>query len=654
MSYLFDSASAKVLQACQNLREAVHRTYVDLFKTSDHSSPECYSYRRLNPHRKEVRLLLLEPGTDLDPISCRLKHEFLDGPSPPLYDTISYACGESSQKATIWLHGSEVEVLATSEAALRCMRYNDRPRTLWIDSICIDQGNAKEKGHQIEMMYEIYTHTSHNLVYLGPDDGNMRNVVKSVADLCHEISYETRDFVDLKQALFGPLGQIRYSRFPFTIDIVQSGLMQFFENPWFKRLWVVQEAALSRSSTCYVGHNQLPLNHVLRAAAWLIHKWPNLPDWSLAQCTGINNAAVMFYLSDKDHGRGVPLNDTLWTLLLYCDDFNTHERKDRVFAVMGLWRKQTKAMFLPPGLRGKYMLKSHEVFTNACKFAIKESRGLSVLRSVSANPEGKDFEWWPSWVPVLDRKSSDCRHHTGRLSFDFDASNGEPTGPYSCKDGSKTLDVAGVLIGKVTHATSTPTQPYTASEFGTIMASAEGLIRDPDWMEDVRGYVEITPDDVLTGGGEATEKRAALVLSAGSYREGERYSEQKALRGYRGFKGDLRNHTVPQRQSELEIITSRAVGGSAARYHRALCYALPHRAVFHTQEGYVGLGPACTRPGDIVAILYGCRWPVVLMPLSTPGEYTFLECSYVYGIMDGEAVRKHKELGLADDRFLIV
>jgi len=89
-------------------------------------------------------------------------------------------------------------------------------------------------------------------------------------------------------------------------------------------------------------------------------------------------------------------------------------------------------------------------------------------------------------------------------------------------------------------------------------------------------------------------------------------------------------------------------------YYDALSQAVEHRAVFYTKDGHMGLGPECTQPGDIVAILYGCPCPVVMRPLPTPGEYTFLECAYVYGIMDGEAVRRHKKLGREDDRFRII
>jgi len=52
--------------------------------------------------------------------------------------------------------------------------------------------------------------------------------------------------------------------------------------------------------------------------------------------------------------------------------------------------------------------------------------------------------------------------------------------------------------------------------------------------------------------------------------------------------------------------------------------------------------------------MYHCLWPVVLRTLQETGEYKHLGMAYAYGIVDGEAVRKHKVEGLEDIDFWIV
>jgi hypothetical protein len=230
-----------------------------------------YEYKPLDRMRKEIRLLILEPGFGDSMLCCTLQYASLDTLTPPHYETTSYVCGDQTIKATINLHGSEVEVPATSEAVLRCMRFQDKARTLWIDAICIDQNDIEERGHQVGMMYEIYTQTSHNLIYLGSNDDNMPKVLESMGATLREMSVETRDYVDFEEMLFESWGTLQYSNAPFSFNIDQSGLVEFFQNSWFSRLWVVQEASLAFESTCYIGRYHTPLAPVLRVARWLLY-----------------------------------------------------------------------------------------------------------------------------------------------------------------------------------------------------------------------------------------------------------------------------------------------------------------------------------------------------------------------------------------------
>jgi len=74
-------------------------------------------------------------------------------------------------------------------------------------------------------------------------------------------------------------------------------------------------------------------------------------------------------------------------------------------------------------------------------------------------------------------------------------------------------------------------------------------------------------------------------------------------------------------------------------FWNALNVALEHRRLASTQNGYLCLAPWDCEPGDIVAILYDCRAPVVLRP-HTDGLkvfYQFVGTVYVHGIMGGEA-----------------
>ena len=50
------------------------------------------------------------------------------------------------------------------EAALRRLRLADRPRTLWIDAVCINQGNDDERAQQVGHMRDIYSYAKRVLI----------------------------------------------------------------------------------------------------------------------------------------------------------------------------------------------------------------------------------------------------------------------------------------------------------------------------------------------------------------------------------------------------------------------------------------------------------------------------------------------------------
>ncbi|KAF3761983.1 hypothetical protein M406DRAFT_104393 [Cryphonectria parasitica EP155] len=62
------------------------------------------------------------------------------------------------------------------------------------------------------------------------------------------------------------------------------------------------------------------------------------------------------------------------------------------------------------------------------------------------------------------------------------------------------------------------------------------------------------------------------------------------------------------------------------------------RRLFSAGQGDFGLGPANTMIGDVVAVLYGGRFPFILRRAPGRNTYTLVGYAYVQGIMDGEAL----------------
>ncbi|EUC47828.1 hypothetical protein COCMIDRAFT_89211, partial [Bipolaris oryzae ATCC 44560] len=67
----------------------------------------------------------------------------------------------------------------------------------------------------------------------------------------------------------------------------------------------------------------------------------------------------------------------------------------------------------------------------------------------------------------------------------------------------------------------------------------------------------------------------------------------------------------------------------------AMANACKNRAFFVTGSGYFVLGPYFAAQNDVVGVLYGSQFPVVLRPIGK--NFLFLGTCYVHGIMHGEA-----------------
>ena len=109
------------------------------------------------------------------PIRISLTTKLLTESNVPRYEALSYTWGsplvssyvhvERFSKITSfiaknlagrpWL--SKLPVAFSLEEALHYLRYQDKPRVLWIDALCINQQDLGEKSAQVQRMADIYS-----------------------------------------------------------------------------------------------------------------------------------------------------------------------------------------------------------------------------------------------------------------------------------------------------------------------------------------------------------------------------------------------------------------------------------------------------------------------------------------------------------------
>ena len=114
----------------------------------------------------ELRLLYLEPGQWSDEIHCRLVPAPLS--NALTFDACSYAWGTSRRNRSITLDGlPNFAVTDNAFDMLRRLRHRQDCRALWVDALCINQKDLRERQRQVGIMGTIFSRASRCLVWLG-------------------------------------------------------------------------------------------------------------------------------------------------------------------------------------------------------------------------------------------------------------------------------------------------------------------------------------------------------------------------------------------------------------------------------------------------------------------------------------------------------
>lgn len=115
-----------------------------------------------------LRILNIEHGTNNDPVVCTLlKVPFRDKPK---FCALSYTWGDSTpEDPQITLNGFPFRVRQNLHDALVFLRQHKDydPPQFWIDAICINQSDVKERNRQVRIMDQIYFRAKCVIIWLG-------------------------------------------------------------------------------------------------------------------------------------------------------------------------------------------------------------------------------------------------------------------------------------------------------------------------------------------------------------------------------------------------------------------------------------------------------------------------------------------------------
>jgi hypothetical protein len=234
------------------------------------ASPNPALYNPLPP--RHIRIFTLLPGslepeirgeftrpfildTDFYPGACFGEKSY----GQRSYEALSYVWGPPEPASTIQVNGQPFSVRPNLAAALKVLRYKDRPRDLWIDAICINQLDFAERNSQVAVMYKVYRKADVVLSWLGEEEEGTLEVLDTLIKTKGEIRKLLRIYDKQKHS--------RTSVKDLETS-AQRWLRRFVAlctKPYWTRVWIIQEVLSARKNSLLCGSNSLPLYYFFDA-----------------------------------------------------------------------------------------------------------------------------------------------------------------------------------------------------------------------------------------------------------------------------------------------------------------------------------------------------------------------------------------------------
>ncbi|KAM0554033.1 hypothetical protein ACHAPJ_007108 [Fusarium lateritium] len=306
-------------------------------------APYCYSPLP----ESSIRLLRITPHPDTSsPIQCRLFDFALsDSESPYPYEALSYVWGSEEKPFSIVVNNNEFAVGANLHAALVHLRHASLERIMWIDAVCINQGDSIEKGQQVQSMAEIYAKASCVIVWLGSALTTSDQALDKIREAALRNSTDGRD---------------------------PKGIFPLLQRPWFQRIWVLQEVAAARHVLIKCGSTEIDgyaFCSGLNALELSYKIYPDLQSLVRSVAYLIRGAIFRPRRVTTQSGRFSLDIRPLSELVEMYHTRKATERHDKVYALLGMSSDDPSEA----GLSADYTISWSQVFERLVKYVLSPS-----------------------------------------------------------------------------------------------------------------------------------------------------------------------------------------------------------------------------------------------------------------------------------------
>jgi hypothetical protein len=469
-----------------------------------------------------------------------------------------------------------------------------------------------------------------------------------------------------------------------------SRVASMFKRDWFLRTWPMQEVVLSHQKQVFCGTHHIDWEDLGCFASYLMHRYKEDLILDPREVSAIEAAALIWFYS-RTYDGGFPLLEILRATRRY----ETGRSKDKVYALYGMidfelrtdksrnslasaaTRDGTVPKLLEPDYDGKTDI---DVYYDVARYLLERDKSLEVLTHRQFVGPGELPS--PSWVPRWDLQE---KHTPFWLphddSFNFSACT-SPDEQIKCekiaRDGTLfyTCTVHGIMTTMVVSQLSTDSfswrneDTWDWSTVVRLIAAVASLVpeSDADWHEKY-GTLVLQLALLLTAGRRGAgyivdyddkdqmvnhiKGFIALVKTLGS--EDVLQCSETEQYAFNRF-SEFLSHTDTVYSATWKTTLS-SIDGRKLSYGTRCIEALRNRAVFNSEIGLLGLGPACVEIGDRLMILKGGKVPFLFREVppdsieSKLAPYVFRFVGEVYGGVN--LMREEEEMILYEEFVLV-
>jgi hypothetical protein len=607
---------------------------------------DSYVYKPLNssPKQPMIRLLELLPGPASQTIECRFN------PVPLLskryYEALSYCWGDPVVTTKIICDGLRLSVTMNLHQALYRLRSESSQRTLWVDAICINQGDNNEKNEQVAQMREIYRLSQQVVIWLGEEDHHSQLALSIVPALARSYSENlsprrpTETLVSRTREKWGKL--------PSSSDERWHGLMMLLQRPWFQRIWVVQEVAVSPDAIVVCGGDVVSWDDF---ACAVVHSSDLQISTIYGDDSTIERVMIMVTIrhniQDNTPYRIVPLLKMLRTCL-------ATNPLDKIFAICGLAADVGRNGINIPI---DYSLNPSELYRKFAVAVLKRDCNLDLLQLPRASHFSRLSDL-PSWVPDW----SITGEYIPLNAFDLDMNSDKP-GLFEATRGTKfvmngdektnILVVEGMIVDSIIKTGDFIAPPSNPKLFVNIPQQLKALLKGLNdlasllhtWEDTARFHtncIYATGEDI-----KAVYIQTLLRMDLAGEREKE---EENTMRFHKfnftprliRFTNFLQFHRLHWILYSLILVVLFAAAYFLGLVHveRGSDWVAPDRKMARTSTGLLAMAPGLSGVGDKITLFKGGKTPFVIRAKGSHWE--LIGEAYVHGIMYGGAFNEEK------------